>query len=160
MEPGPPVRREMPSRHSGGIFREKPGPRLVRPAREVVGRGRQVRGENPGHQPTEWTPRGHTRPRLRWQGELSEVHVLQALLNAVQKPGSSPTTTLLRRISIIPPLYFFFCFLFRATPTAYGGSQARSPIGAAAANLHHSQSNARSEPRLRPTPQLTAMPDP
>ena len=47
-------------------------------------------------------------------------------------------------------MYFFifiFC-LFRAAPTAYGGSQARSLIGAIAAGLHHSHSNARSEPHL------------
>ena len=48
--------------------------------------------------------------------------------------------------------------LFRATPTAYGGSQARGPIGATAAGLRHSHSNARSEPRLQPIPQLTATP--
>jgi len=39
---------------------------------------------------------------------------------------------------------FFFC-LFKATPGACGGSQARGPIGATAAGLHHSHSNARSE---------------
>ena len=43
---------------------------------------------------------------------------------------------------------------------AYGGSQARGLIGAVAAGLRQSHSNAGSEPRLRPTPQLTAMPDP
>ena len=32
---------------------------------------------------------------------------------------------------------FIYC-LFRATPVAYGGSQARGPIGAVAAGLHHS----------------------
>ena len=32
----------------------------------------------------------------------------------------------------------FFLFLFRAAPLAYGDSQARGPIGATAANLHHS----------------------
>ena len=37
---------------------------------------------------------------------------------------------------------------------AYRGSQARGPIRAVDAGLHHS--NARSEPRLRPTPQLMA----
>ena len=58
--------------------------------------------------------------------------------------------------------FFFFFLLFRSAPTAYGGSQARGPIGATAAGLRHRQShsNAGSEPRLRPTPQLTAMPDP
>ena len=51
--------------------------------------------------------------------------------------------------------YFIFC-LFRATLMAHGGSQARGRIGATAAGLHHSHSNARSEPHLRPIPQLTA----
>ena len=41
---------------------------------------------------------------------------------------------------------------------AYGGSQARGLIGAVASGQSHS--NTRSELRLRPTPQLTAMPDP
>ena len=43
---------------------------------------------------------------------------------------------------------------------ACGGSQARCPIRATAAGLHHSHSNAGSEPHLRPTPKLTAAPDP
>ena len=42
---------------------------------------------------------------------------------------------------------------------AYGDSQARGQVRATAANLCHSCSNEGSEPRLRPTPQLTAMPD-
>ena len=52
-----------------------------------------------------------------------------------------------------------FC-LFRAAPVAHGGSQAKGRIGAAAAGLHHSHSNMGSEMSLRPTPQLTATPDP
>ena len=69
--------------------------------------------------------------------------------------GSDWTRSLVLLTSIV---YLFLCLcLFRATPTAYGGSQARGPIGAVAAGLHHSQSNARSEPCLPPTPQLTAM---
>ena len=36
---------------------------------------------------------------------------------------------------------FFFFLLFRATPAAYGCSQARGLIRAAAAGLHHSHSN-------------------
>ena len=58
------------------------------------------------------------------------------------------------------PFLFLFHFLFfwlfafsKAAPTTYGGSQARCQIGAVAAGLHHSHSNARSEPRLQPTPQ-------
>ena len=46
-----------------------------------------------------------------------------------------------------------------AAPTAYGGSQARGPIGAVATGLRQSHSNAGSEPRLQPTPQLRATPD-
>ena len=50
--------------------------------------------------------------------------------------------------------------LFRAAPVAYGGSQDRGEIGAAAASLHHSHSNTGSEPHLQPAPQLTATQDP
>ena len=59
-------------------------------------------------------------------------------------------------------LLLLFClFAFpKAAPTAYGGSQGRGPIGAVAAGLHQSHSNAGSEPRLQPIPQLTATPDP
>ena len=44
--------------------------------------------------------------------------------------------------------------------TTYGGGQARGQIRATAASLHHSHSNARSKPRLQPTPQLMVIPDP
>ena len=54
---------------------------------------------------------------------------------------------------------FFFLRLFRVTPVAYGGSWARGSTGAAAAGLHHSDSNARSEPCLWPTLELMTMPD-
>ena len=60
-------------------------------------------------------------------------------------------------------LVCLFCFVFvfsRAAPVAYGDSQTRGLIGAAAAGLRQSHSKAGSEPRLQPTPQLTAMPDP
>ena len=54
---------------------------------------------------------------------------------------------------------FGFC-LFRAKPEAYGRSQARGRMGAAAAGLHLSHSPTGSEPHLQPTPHLTATPDP
>ena len=57
-------------------------------------------------------------------------------------------------------IFFFFLNHSRATPKVYGGSQVRGPIRAAATGLHHSHSNAGSKPRLRPTLQLMAMPDP
>ena len=60
--------------------------------------------------------------------------------------------------------FFFFFLVFFATswvtPGAYGGSKARSRIGAVAAGLRQSYSNAGSELRLRPTPQLRATRDP
>ena len=67
------------------------------------------------------------------------------------------------RILFILYIYLFIFCLFafsRATPVAYGGSQARGQIGAVADGLHHSHSHVGSEPRLGPTPQLTATPDP
>ena len=63
-------------------------------------------------------------------------------------------------------VFFCFCFCFclfafsRAAPAAYGGSQARGPMGTVVACLRHSHSNAGPEPCLGPTPQLTATPDP
>ena len=65
--------------------------------------------------------------------------------------------------------FFFvlFCFLAFvvvvaiswAAPAAYGGSQARGRMGAVATGLRQRHSKAGSEPRLQPTPQLTATPD-
>ena len=60
--------------------------------------------------------------------------------------------------------HFIYLFIYlsfsRAAPAACGGSQARGLIGAVAASLCQSHSNAGSELRLRPTPQLMATPDP
>ena len=58
-------------------------------------------------------------------------------------------------------IYLFICLfaISWAAPVAYGGSQARGPVRAVATGLRQSHSNAGSEPRLQPTPQLTATPD-
>ena len=56
-------------------------------------------------------------------------------------------------------LLFVFCF-YRAAAMAYGGFQARGLMGATAAGLCQRHSNTGSEPRLQPTPQLKATPDP
>ena len=67
------------------------------------------------------------------------------------------------KLSFKKKFFFFFFGLFafsRAAPTAHGGSQATGRIGATAAGPRHSHSNSGSKPHLRPTPQLTAMPDP
>ena len=55
-------------------------------------------------------------------------------------------------------IYYYYFLLFRA-PAAYGSSQARGQIGAAASHLCHRHSLG-SEPCLRPVPQLTVMLDP
>ena len=68
-------------------------------------------------------------------------------------------TTAPRRGILMLYVLFFFFFSFVvvvvaiswAAPAAYGGSQARGLIRAVAASLHHSYSNAGSEPRLQPT---------
>ena len=55
---------------------------------------------------------------------------------------------------------FVVVVVFRATPIPYGSSEAKGRIRATAVSLCHSHSNSGSEPRLRPTPQLMATPDP
>ena len=62
---------------------------------------------------------------------------------------------------IVQSFFFFGLFvLLRATRMAYGCSQARVLIGAVATSLHQSHSNVGFQVHLRPTPQLTATPDP
>ena len=81
-----------------------------------------------------------------------------------RRDGVSPTSCRVRwgswNLSLSLPLFFFFFCLSRAAPEACVVSQARGLIGAMTAGLHHSHSNARSETRLHPTPQLMATPDP
>ena len=62
--------------------------------------------------------------------------------------------------SLSPHFIYLFVCLFRATPAAHGGSQAKGWIRATVAGLHHSHSNVGLEPFMRPTPQLTATLDP
>ena len=57
-------------------------------------------------------------------------------------------------LSILEIFFFFFFLCFLGLPTAYEGSQARVQIGAVAAGLCHSHSNAGSEPPLQLTPLL------
>ena len=66
----------------------------------------------------------------------------------------------------VSPICFVVVVVFRlfafpgAALVAYGDSQARGPIGAAATGLCHSHSHLRSKPCLQPTSQLMAMLDP
>ena len=55
---------------------------------------------------------------------------------------------------------FIYAFFFRAEPEAYGSFQARGPIEATAAGLHHSHSKAKSQPHPQLTPQFMAAMDP
>ena len=82
---------------------------------------------------------------------LGFFHVLTTVNNAAMKI----------RVQVSNYYYYYYClFAFsRAAPVAYGRSQAWGLIRAVAASLHQSHSNARSEPRLQPTPQLTETPD-
>ena len=69
-----------------------------------------------------------------------------------------PQTTELTELKREMDTSFFFLFFFVffaiswAPPVAYGGSQARGLMGAVAASLCQSHSNAGSQPRLQPTP--------
>ena len=56
---------------------------------------------------------------------LSNVHIVP--LEMVNKSNSGVT------------IFFFFVFCPRPTPMAYGGSQARDPVGAVATGQCHSQ---------------------
>ena len=60
--------------------------------------------------------------------------------------------------SVVNFIFFIFIPFFMATRAAYGSSQARVRITAAAAGL--CQSNTGCEPCLQPTPQLKTKPDP
>ena len=82
-------------------------------------------------------------------------------------PGIEPVSQSAPKMPAIPLCqsrnshkFFFFFGLFKVAPMAYGGSQARGRIGALATGPCQSHSHARSELHLRPTLQLTAMPDP
>ena len=102
---------------------------------------------------------------LIWQTEPTRLAFGKGLVFSGSIPGTQPLLIDDRLLcswqAKKPFLFSFLVFCpFRAAPTAYGGSQARGLIGAIAAGLHYSHSNARSEPRLQPTSQLTVVPDP
>ena len=92
------------------------------------------------------------------------THIPQQQLSHCSDSTGSLTHCTARELCSRFLIYILFIFiyflLFIATPAAFGGSQARGQIGAAAGALHHSHSNARSELHLGPTPQFTTMLDP
>ena len=70
--------------------------------------------------------------RLKFICLYTRLLVALLLPSASVQPGAS---------TFLPPPFFL---LFRAAFEAYGGSQVGGQIGAVAASLHHSHSNARS----------------
>ena len=112
---------------------------------------------------------------LTWHGicHLLQVHIvlgnksfLSPLWNIIPSLGQDSSDSKKLLLLILKfrkhSFYFLFFALSRAIPMAYGSSQARGQIRAAAAGLCHSHrhSHARSEPRLWPLLQLPAIPDP
>jgi len=117
---------------------------------------------------------GHTHGKWKFPGQGSNsshscnLPASTAVANARSLTRCTTEGTPQIDILNITVTFFLFCFVFvfglfafsRAAPAVYGGSQARGLIGAVATGLCQSHSNVGSEPRLRPTPQLTATPDP
>ena len=62
--------------------------------------------------------------------------------------GVKATPKALFFVCLFVGLFLFFFCLFRAAPEAHGDPQAKCLIGATAASLHHSHSNAGLEPHL------------
>ena len=95
---------------------------------------------------TLWHPRGKT-------------HICLLAHGVSLAPGTGLVTEKSTQLIDTSFVCLFVC-LFRATPRAYGGFQAKGQISAAAAGLHLRHSNAGSEPHLHLTPQLMARLDP
>ena len=84
-------------------------------------------------------------------------------LGALAREWGSETNVCIVFSTISQIIYSFILFyfgLFLRAASCRVGSQARGLIRAVANGLRQSHSNAGSEPRLGPTPQLMAMPDP
>ena len=108
---------------------------------------------------------GHRRgsdPSLLWQWDRpAAVTQIRPLgLGHGPKKTNQKTPQNFRLTNLFFFFFFFFFGLFRSETAAYVGSQTRGTIGATAAGLYHSHSNAGSRLHLRSTPQLMAMPDP
>ena len=88
--------------------------------------------------------------------QLGLLHSYRPHFTDVETKTPPPKTLVKKRLYVYGPFslattltanilkLLFFFGLLRATPEAFGVYQARGPIGAVAAGLHHSHSNARS----------------
>ena len=113
--------------------------------------------------PTPTRPQGGLAPSsiCYWNGRACKESILCLCIFCFTNKQTFCTQSI--HLGINTFFFFFFFDLLAiswAAPVASGGSQARGPIGAAAAHLRHSHSHARSKPCLPPTAQLTATPDP
>ena len=94
--------------------------------------------------PNQWIPHSdlpwNPQANLLQSMSFTLLRLLRALPGSVLKHYHP-----LQRQSIGFSVCLFVHFLFRALPEAHGSSHARGQIRAAAAGLHHSHSNARSE---------------
>ena len=79
------------------------------------------------------------------------VYCLKGKMQFYSNQQQSQALSLYVILQEIPAGFFFLIFLWLHL-AAYESSQARGRIGAAAAGLHHSHSNAGSEPHLQPMP--------
>ena len=92
---------------------------------------------------------------LLWTWGYRYLFDLVFLFSLIIVPGVES----LYHIATLFSISFFVCF-FTSAAAAYGSSQARGHIGAAAAGLHNSHSNNGYKPHLWPKLQLVAMQDP
>ena len=99
---------------------------------------------------------------LRGATELSPRHAAAGSKGRADHMGGvfSPPVLLLLLLFVILGLHLWTCGILEV-PRLGAESELQLPAYTTATGLlHRSYSNARSEPRLQPTPQLTATPDP
>ena len=95
-------------------------------------------------------------PNNKGTGRIAFIQqiFIKLLLEFLQKSVQGTTCFIACHFITLCSRCFFLVFFFlRATPTVYGGSQARGPIGAVATSLCHSHSNATSKLSL-PMPRI------
>ena len=113
------------------------------------------------HTPLSWNPTYVLRKILKTAVSHTHIGVHKTLsVQPVVLINSTHSCKKKQNVVKATQAHYFFLFLFRAVPAKYGGSQARGPTGATAADLHHSHRDTRSKLHLWPTPQLKATLDP
>ena len=98
--------------------------------------------------PRSGTARSYCMCIFNWQTAFQSGHTI--LHSYKQQVRVSATLHVHEHLILL--FFFFFFILFGAAPVAYGSSQARCQIWAAAASLCHSHGKAGSKMHLRPIP--------